>query len=83
MAAMNFNIHWETRPCEVNGRIGYFHTWEQFSQTVAASPFIGGEPAGVIARCFGLVEFDGVIERVEPTRIKFTDVYVEKEKHNA
>lgn len=71
---MNLEVRWATRPCTVKGKSGYFHTWEQYSQPVEASPFIGGAPAGVIARCYGLVEFDGKITRVDPGNIVFTDV---------
>lgn len=62
------------RLCEVNGRIGYFHCWEHYSDVVGDSPFIGGPKAGQISSCFGLVEFnDEVIQRVNPTSIKFCD----------
>lgn len=66
-------IRWETRLCEVDGRPGYFHTWEQFSKPVEASPLIGGPPVGVIAQVFGVVEFSDGVQRVEPYKIKFRD----------
>ena len=63
----DLKIHWETRDCIVDGRPGYFHTWEQYSQPV------GGPPAGVVSHVFGIVEFEEGIERVEPTLIHFCD----------
>ena len=69
----NFKIQWHTRDCIVDGRPGYFHTWEQYNQPVGASPMIGGPPAGVISKLFGIVEFADGIERVDPTSIKFCD----------
>ena len=70
---MSCNIEWKTRLCKVNGRLGYFHTWEQYSQPVGESLVIGGPPAGVIAQVFGIVEFEYGVERVEPNLIKFLD----------
>ena len=69
----DIKVCWETRLCEVDGRPGYFHTWEQFSKPVEASPLIGGPPAGVIAQVFGIVEFSDGVERVKPYKIKFSD----------
>lgn len=62
-----------TRYCTVDGRPGYFHTWEQYSEPVAPSLLIGGHPGGVIAQVFGIVEFSDGIQRVQPYKIKFTD----------
>ena len=60
------------RPCKIGDRTGYFHMWEHYSKPLAASPLIGGEPAGVYSRLFGIVEFkDGSIKRVDPTEITF------------
>lgn len=42
MAEMTFKIKWETRLCEVDEELGYFHTWEQWSNVVNASPLRGG-----------------------------------------
>ena len=70
---LNAKIKWETRLCEVSGEIGYFHTWEQYSQPVGESLIVGGPPAGVIAQVFGIVEFEDGVERVEPYRIRFCD----------
>ena len=69
----DLKICWETRICEVDGRPGYFHTWEQFSKPVEGSILIGGPPAGVFAQVFGIVEFADGVQRVEPYKIKFSD----------
>lgn len=73
MAKLEFPIKQTTRDCMVDGRPGNFHTWEQYSQPVPASPLQGGAPAGVIAQVFGIVEFSDGVERVPPYKIKFTD----------
>ena len=93
MAAFsNINIRWETRLCMVNGENGYFHTWEQYSQPIEESPFIGGHPSGIVSRIYGIVEFEDGVRRVDPTCIKFCDEVsgalhamnkFEKENHNA
>ena len=59
--------------CKVDGKIGYFHTWEHFSKPLPASPFVGGEPAGVYSKVFGIVEFADGIQRIDPTDICFCD----------
>lgn len=82
-SVMSCNIEWKTRLCEVNGRLGYFHTWEQYSRPVGESPFVGGPPAGVIAQVFGIVEFEDGVERVEPNLIKFLDCDWGKESNDA
>lgn len=69
----NISVSWELRPCEVNGTLGYFHTWEHYSKPVEASPLVGGAPAGVISQVFGIVEFPDGVKRVEPYKIKFCD----------
>lgn len=69
----NFEISNATRLCTVDGEFGYFHTWEQYSQPVEASLLIGGAPAGVFGRVYGLVEFPGGVRRVDPELIKFCD----------
>lgn len=66
-------IEQELRLCEVNGRLGYFHTWEHFSKPLPASPLIGGELAGTYSIVLGIVEFAEGVERVYPTDIKFCD----------
>lgn len=63
----------ERRLCTVKGETGYFHAWENYSKPLAASPMIGGEPAGVFSKIFGIVEFEDGVRRVEPTCIKFCD----------
>lgn len=54
-------------------RIIWFHTWEQYSKPLEASPLVGGAPAGVFSKIFGVVEFKDGIRRVDPTEIKFCD----------
>lgn len=61
------------RLCEVNGRPGFFHCWEQFSNPVPASLLMGGEPAGVISSVFGIVEFSDGVKRIDPASIDFCD----------
>lgn len=73
MAPLNFKIHWETRLCTVEGENGYFHTWEQYSKPVEASPLRGGAPAGVFSKIYGIVEFADGVRRVDPAHIKFCD----------
>lgn len=73
MAKLEIPIIQSTRSCKVDGRPGYFHTWEQYSNPVPASPLIGGAPAGVVSQVFGIVEFSDGVERVQPYKIKFTD----------
>ena len=63
MAKFEIPIVHRTRDCEVDGRPGYFHTWEHFSKPAA----------GVIAQVYGIVEFSDGVERVDPCSIKFTD----------
>lgn len=68
----------EIRLCKVNlgashDELGFFHCWEHFSQPVGASPFVGGEPAGVISKVYGIVEFADGVRHVEPSTIKFCD----------
>lgn len=62
------------RPCLIGERKGYFHKWEDYSQTVNESPLIGGAPAGVFARTFAIVEFEnGAVERVNVNDVRFCD----------
>lgn len=35
MAGLNCEIRWETRLCEVDGELGYFHCWEHWSNSEA------------------------------------------------
>lgn len=69
----NFTVEWETRLCEVNGKIGYFHTWEHWSNVVDASLLRGGHPGGQVGQVFGIVEFQDGVRRVDPMKIKFCD----------
>lgn len=69
----NIKICWETRLCKVDGELGYFHTWEQYSRPIGASPMVGGPPAGVFSCLYGIVEFEDRIQRVDPTKIQFCD----------
>lgn len=73
MTKMNFEIKWELRLCEVDGELGYFHTWEHYSTVIDASPMIGGHPGGVISYVRGIVEFKDGVRRVTAESIKFCD----------
>lgn len=70
---MQMEIKWDTRLCTVNGRPGFFHTWEQWSEVVGESPLVGGHPAGAVSCVYGIVEFANGVERVDPTSIRFAD----------
>lgn len=64
----------ERRNCEVEGKVGYFHTWEHFADTIEASPLVGGAPARQFSRVYGIVEFeDGSVKRVDPAKIIFKE----------
>lgn len=63
----------QDRLCQVGAELGLFHTWEYYSEPLAASPMIGGAPAGVFSRVFGIVEFSGEVRRVDPPEIVFCD----------
>lgn len=56
MAGLNCEIRWETRLCEVDGELGYFHCWEHWSNVIDASPLRGGHPGGQIGQIYGIVE---------------------------
>ena len=73
MAEMTFKIKWETRLCEVDEELGYFHTWEQWSNVVNASPLRGGHPGGNVGQVYGIVEFKDGVRRVDPVKINFCD----------
>lgn len=74
MAALSdVTVRPELRSCTVNGEHGYFHCWEHFSQPIGASPFVGGAPAGVVSKVYGIVEFADGVRHVEPSTIKFCD----------
>lgn len=71
--------HYNLRLCMVDGKLGYFHTWEQYSEVIDPSPLKGGHPGGTIAQVFGIVEFSNGIRRVNPCDIKFI---TEKEEND-
>lgn len=73
MAGLNMQIEWKTRLCQVGKKLGYFHTWEHYSKPLEASPMIGGAPAGVFSKMFGIVEFLDGVKRVDPSEIVFCD----------
>lgn len=70
---VTMGITWCTRNCTVEGEYGYFHTWEMYSKPLEASPLVGGAPAGVFSKIFGIVEFADGVRRVDPTEIHFCD----------
>lgn len=86
MAGLNCEIRWETRLCEVDGELGYFHCWEHWSNVIDASPLRGGHPGGQIGQVYGIVEFKDGVRRIDPAKIKFCDdenaILAEMEKHN-
>lgn len=73
MAGLNCEIRWETRLCEVDGELGYFHCWEHWSNVIDASPLRGGHPGGQIGQVYGIVEFKDGVRRIDPAKIKFCD----------
>lgn len=73
MSGLEMQIKVERRLCTVNGETGYFHTWENYSKPLEASLLVGGAPAGVFSKIFGIVEFEDGIRRVDPTDVKFCD----------
>ena len=86
MAGIKMNVEFPTRLCEVNGKLGYFHRWEQWSKVVDASPLRGGHPGGQNGQVFGIVEFEDGVRRVGPSSIKFCDeenaILCEMAKHH-
>lgn len=83
---MKMAIEWETRLCEVDGELGYFHTWEQYAEVISPGLMIGSHPGGQFSRVYGIVEFKDRVGRVTPSKIKFCDdenaVLNEMAKHN-
>ena len=65
MAGLNCEIKWETRLCEVNGELGYFHCWEHWANVIGASALRGGHPGGQVGQIYGIVEFPERIARLE------------------
>lgn len=47
--------------------------WEHYSKPLEASPLMGGAPAGVFSKMFGIVEFSDGVRRVDPSEIVFCD----------
>lgn len=63
----------DLRVCAVDDEFAYFHCWEHFSEPIPASMLIGGYPAGVISKVYGIIEFEDRVRRVSPDAIKFVD----------
>lgn len=63
----------ELRGCTVNGKPGYFHCWEHYSNPIPASALRGGAPAGVVSYVRALVEFREGMGYVDPKDIRFCD----------
>lgn len=62
------------RECEVDGKKGFFHRWEDYAAVIEPSPMVGGHPGGQMRETFAIVEMeDGRIREVKPTKIVFTD----------
>lgn len=74
MAALHdIVIRHELRECTVNGKPGYFHCWEHYSNPVSASPLRGGASAGIVSFVRALVEFPEGMGYVDPKDIRFCD----------
>lgn len=74
MAALHdITIRHEIRECTVNGKPGYFHCWEHYSNPIPASPLRGGAPAGIVSFVCALVEFPEGMKYVAPQDIQFCD----------
>lgn len=73
VAGLNMQMEWKTRLCKVNDKLGYFHAWEHYSKPLEASPLMGGAPAGVFSKIFGIVEFSDGVKRIDPSDIVFCD----------
>lgn len=71
--AWEITVSQEKRLCKVKGEYGYFHTWAHVSQPIEASPLIGGAPAGLFSRVYGIVEFADNVRYVETRDIVFCD----------
>lgn len=62
------------RPCLARGKKAFFHKWAEYSDVVAPSPMVGGQPGGVTKAVFAIVEFDdGTVSRCLPEKIRFLD----------
>lgn len=73
MSGLNATIEWRSRLCTVNGEFGYFHIWEFYSKPLPANSLADGQPAGMLSKVFGIVEFKDGVRRVDPTAIIFCD----------
>jgi hypothetical protein len=73
MAGLNMQMEWKTRLCQVGEKFGYSHAWEHYSKPLEASPLMGGAPAGIFSKMFGIVEFSDGVRRVDPSEIVFCD----------
>lgn len=65
MAGLNMQMEWKTRLCQVGEKFGYFHAWEHYSKPLEASPLMGGAPAGIFSKMFGIVEFSDDISFIK------------------
>lgn len=70
---MDITISWNGRLCKVRDEYGYFQTWEYYAEPIREELFIGGAPAGMFSRVYGIVEFKDRVERVNPIDISFQD----------
>ena len=73
-------IEWVTRACEVDGRPGLFHIWEQWLHreplrggNSCYSRYCGRSDGAPIGQVYGIVEFSDGVKRVDPVKIKFCD----------
>lgn len=62
MSGLTMTLEQEKRYCEVDGKPGYFHTWEH-------------RKSARYAQVYGIVEFADGVRRVDPICIKFCDEY--------
>ena len=70
---LTYEIEFRKRLCRVGDEHAYFHCWEHYSRPVESSPFVGGPPAGVFSKFYGIVEFKDCVKRVDPVDIVFCD----------
>lgn len=66
MASFNNSIiiSFETRLCKVDGKLGYFHTWEHHSEPILTNTGTGAEPKATLSQVYGIVEFPDGVKRV-------------------
>ena len=61
MASLSdITIPYETRLCMIDGKVGYLHCFEHYSDKQHS-------------QIYGIVEFSDGVERVDPLKIKFID----------